>query len=240
MSEQKKQAELLASGFLNQIGEKYDIVQNGELPVVEGILARYGKLFNEEVQKQLEKSGAIATGKIGELAVPVINKFGNDYELLLGYNKNNPAAIYYKYVNKGVKGYAANPVKAKKIISDTPYKFETPYVNKKMATSILKWFRTGKGAAMNETQTKKLSATQRKSKRLKNIVNKADNLKTLAYATSAAIKRDGLRSTLYFDNAIKKVFDKGFFDTMAVALGKDVQIQIRQIGNKLENNGYNN
>ena len=31
-----------------------------------------------------------------------------------------------------------------------------------------------------------------------------------------------------------------FFTAMATALGGDVQIQIRQIGNKIENNGYNN
>ena len=62
----------------------------------------------------------------------------------------------------------------------------------------------------------------------------------MAYATAAAIKRDGLKTTAYFDNAVKTVFDKAFFESMAIALGGDMQIQIRQIGNKIEKNGYNN
>ena len=62
----------------------------------------------------------------------------------------------------------------------------------------------------------------------------------ISYMTAAAIKRDGLRTTSYFDNAVKAVFNKDFFAAMATALGGDVQIQIRQIGNKIEHNGYNN
>ena len=86
----------------------------------------------------------------------------------------------------------------------------------------------------------KLTKTQRKYKKLKQAVNKADSLKILAYATASAIKRDGLKTTSYFDNAVKAVFNKTFFAAMATALGGDVQIQIRQIGNKIEHNGYNN
>jgi hypothetical protein len=78
-----------------------------------------------------------------------------------------------------------------------------------MATSILQWYRLGKAKTTNETQTKKLSKTQRKNRKLKQTVNKATSLKTLAYATASAIKRDGLRTTSYFDNAIKTVFNNG-------------------------------
>jgi hypothetical protein len=99
----------------------------------------------------------------------------------------------------------------------------------------LQWYRLGKAKSTSETQTKKLSKTQRKNKKLKQVVNKADSLKSLAYATAAAIKRDGLRTTSYFDNAVKAVFNKEFFAAMATAFGGDVQLQIRQIGNKIEN-----
>jgi hypothetical protein len=109
-----------------------------------------------------------------------------------------------------------------------------------MATSILQWYRLGKAKTTSETQTKKLSKTQRKSKKLKQAVNKADSLKALAYATASAIKRDGLRTTSYFDNAVKAVFNKEFFATMATAFGGDVQLQIRQIGNKIESSNGNN
>jgi hypothetical protein len=62
----------------------------------------------------------------------------------------------------------------------------------------------------------------------------------ISYMVAAAIKRDGLKTTSFFDNAIKSVFNKDFYAAMATAFGGDVQIQIRQIGNKMENNGYNN
>ena len=238
MSEYKRQAELLASGILSKIGEKFDEVQLGDLPLTEAILAKYGQAFNEAVQEQIDRQGLTASGKIGELAVPKINKFGNEYEMLLGYDPQNPASIYYKYVNKGVKGVSKTP-KKKKNIGDTPYKFEKKHPGEKMITNIESWIKLGKGAFSSETQKKGLSKAQRKYKKLSKVAA-MPNLRTIATNMAYAIKRDGLKTTGFFDKAIKKVFDKGFFETMALALGKDVQIQIRQIGNKLEHNGYNN
>ena len=240
MSEAKAQAKALREGFLKTIGEQYDLIDPTEFPIAEQMLIFYGKQFNDEVQKNLNKSGSIASGKIGDLVVPKVTKFGNDYEMWLGYDKDNPASVYYKYINKGVRGVGGTNARPKKVASDTPYEYKTPYPNKKMATSILQWYRLGKAKTTNETQTKKLSTTQRKNRKLKQTVNKAPSLKTLAYATAAAIKRDGLRTTSYFDNAIKAVFNKEFFETMATAFGGDVQLQIRQIGNKIESSNGNN
>jgi hypothetical protein len=240
MSEAKAQAKALKERFLKTIGDQYNVIDPTEFPVAEQMLIFYGKQFNDEVQKNLNKSGSIASGKIGDLVVPKVTKFGNDYEMWLGYDKNNPASVYYKYVNKGVKGVGGENARPKKVSSDSPYQYKTPFPNKKMATSILQWYRLGKAKTTNETQTKKLSKTQRKSKKLKQAVNKATSLKALAYATASAIKRDGLKTTSYFDNAVKTVFNKDFFTTMAEAFGGDVQLQIRQIGNKIESSNGNN
>jgi hypothetical protein len=240
MSEAKAQAKALKEGFLKTIGDQYNLIDPTEFPVAEQMLMFYGKQFNDEVQKNLSKSGSIASGKIGDLVVPKVNKFGNNYEMWLGYDKDNPASVYYKFINKGVRGFGGENARPKKVASDSPYQYKTPYPNKKMATSILQWYRLGKAKTTNETQTKKLSKTQRKNKKLSNAVKKAPSLKTLAYATAAAIKRDGLRTTSYFDKAIKTVFNKEFFETMAVAFGGDVQLQIRQIGNKIESSNGNN
>lgn len=240
MTETQRQAQLLRDGFLERIGEQFGLIDPTEYPIAEQMLIFYGKQFNEQIQKNLDKSGSIASGKIGELVVPKVNKFGNDYEMWLGYDKDNPASVYYKFVNKGVRGYGGENARPKKVKSDTPYEYKTPFPNKKMATSILQWYRLGKAKFTSDTQKKGLSKTQRKYKKLKQTVNKTDSLKALAYATAAAIKRDGLKTTSYFDNAVKTVFNKDFFAAMATALGGDVQIQIRQIGNKIEHNGYNN
>ena len=240
MSEAKAQAKALKDGFLKTIGDQYNLIDPTEFPVAEQMLMFYGKQFNDEVQKNLTKSGSIASGKIGDLVVPKVTKFGNNYEMWLGYDKDNPASVYYKFINKGVRGYGGENARPKKVSSNSPYEYKTPYPNKKMATSILQWYRLGKAKTTNETQTKKLSKTQRKNKKLKQVVNKAPSLKTLAYATAAAIKRDGLKTTSYFDNAVKAVFNKEFFATMATAFGGDVQLQIRQIGNKIESYNGNN
>lgn len=240
MSEAKAQAKALREGFLKTIGEQYDLIDPTEFPIAEQMLIFYGKQFNDEVQKNLNKSGSIASGKIGDLVVPKVTKFGNDYEMWLGYDKDNPASVYYDFINKGVRGAGGANARPKKVASDSPYQYKTPFPNKKMATSILQWYRLGKAKTTSETQTKKLSKTQRKSKKLKQAVNKATSLKALAYATASAIKRDGLKTTAYFDNAIKAVFNKEFFETMATAFGGDVQLQIRQIGNKIESSNGNN
>jgi hypothetical protein len=240
MSEAKAQAKALRDGFLKSIGESFDMIDPTEFPVAEQMLIYYGKKFNDEVQKNLDKSGSIASGKIGDLVVPKVTKFGNDYEMYLGYDKDNPASVYYRFINKGVRGAGGVNAKPKRVKSDSPYQYKTPFPNKKMANSILQWYKLGKAKASGETQKKKLTKTQTKSKKLKKVVDKATSLKTIAYATASAIKRDGLKTTSYFDNAVKAVFNKEFFTTMATAMGGDVQIQIRQIGNKMENNGYNN
>ena len=151
MSEYKKQAELLASGFLQQIGEKYDVVELGDYPITEQLLITYGKAFNDAVAKELDKSGSIASGKIGELVVPQIKKFGNDYEMYLGYDAQNPAHIYYKFVNKGVKGFG-KPKKLKKINTDTPYSFKSPFPNEKMIQGIEGWLKLGKAKFSGDTQ----------------------------------------------------------------------------------------
>ena len=240
MSEAKAQAQAFKDRFLESIGESYNQLDPSEYPVAEQMFLYYGKKFNDAVAKNLKESGSIASGKIGELAPPQVNKFGNEYEMYLGYKKDNPASVYYRFVNKGVKGFGGLNAKPKRVKSDSPYQYKTPFPNKKMATSIMEWYKLGKAKARTDTQKKNLTAEQTKNNKLKNIAPKPLTLMQISYMTAAAIKRDGLRTTSFFDNAIKAVFNKDFFATMATAFGGDIQIQIRQIGNKMENNGYNN
>jgi len=239
MSEAKAQAKALKDGYLKRIGEAVDVINPDELPVVERMMYFYGKAFNDAVQFYLNKSGSIASGKIGELVPPKIKKFGNNYEMWLGYDKKNPASVYYDYVNKGVRGVGGENAKPKKI-GNTPYEYKTPYPNKKMAMSIERWYKLGKAKVKNESQKYNLKAGQSKNKRLKDVKPKPLTLLHISYMTASAIKRDGLKSTYFFSDAIKEIFDKDFFKTMAVAFGGDMQLQIRQTVNKINKDGNNN
>ena len=239
MSEAKAQEQLLKSKYLKQIGEFYNIINPEDLPISDGVLLYYGKLFNDQVAEELKKSGSIASGKIGELALPKIIKFGTEYGMALGYDKKNPASVYYDYVNKGVKGVGGINKKPKYVSSDTPYQYKNKRANKKMIASIFKWYELGKAKARTDTQKKNLTAEQTKNKRLKNVSNKPLTLMNIATMTAIAIKRDGLKTTSYFDNAIKTVFNKDFYKIMAVALGDDIKLQIIQINNEFQN-GNNN
>ena len=80
---------------------------------------------------------------------------------------------------------------------------------------------------------------RKKNLALKKLLSDADNKRKLAYAISSKIKRDGLKATHYFDNAAKQTFGKNFYEVMEVALGKDIQIKIKQIGKEISN-GNNN
>ena len=48
MSEAKAQAQSLRDGFLQSIGESYDMIDPTEYPVAEQMLIYYGKQFNDE------------------------------------------------------------------------------------------------------------------------------------------------------------------------------------------------
>ncbi len=228
----KAQIQALRDGFLQRKGS----TNYTGLPILEETLALYGQAFNTAIGANLQKTGSISSGRLAEPDFPIITKFGNSYILSVGYAKGSEASKYYDYVNKGVQGVGGKNAKPKKNTGE--YSYKTPYANKKMATSILLWLRKSANSSRNEDAP--ITKTQRKRKKLANIVSKTDSLKTLAYKISSAIKRDGLRATFFFDKAINDVFNKEFIESIAIAVGGDVQIQIKQTINEVKNGNNNN
>lgn len=220
MSINKAQAKAIADGFLNTLGEKP--MKEGELPVVERLLKDFGADFILNAQKNLRDNNSIASGNINDIRLQ-FTKFGTSYTLSLGYPKGEPASKYFDFVNKGVKG-----TKNIKADSKTPYKFNPS----KKSIPIL--------AVEGWLGYNKLKAVSVKPYRKLGVESKAiDSKKSLAYVIARSIHRKGIRSTHYFDNAAKETFGKNFYEVMEVALGKDIQIKIKQIGKELSN-GNNN
>lgn len=220
MSISKAQAKAIADGFLNTLGEQP--MKEGQMPVVETLLKQFGGEFITTAQENLRANGSIASGAINDIRM-YFNKFGTTYSISLGYPKSEKASKYWDFVNKGVKG-----TKNIKADSKTPYKFNSS----KKSIPI--------SAVQGWLGYNKLKATAVKPYRKLGVEAKAiDSKKSLAYIVARSIHRKGLRSTHYFDNAQKEVFGKNFYEIMEAAVGKDIQIKIRQIGKEI-NNGNNN
>ena len=220
MSISKAQAQAIADGFLNTLGEQP--MKEGQMPVAERLLKDFGADFIKTAQANLRANGSIASGAIDDIRM-YFSKFGTTYSISLGYPKSEKASKYFDFVNKGVKG-------TKNIKADlkTPYKFN-PSKKSIPISAVQGWLGYNK-----------LKATAVKPYRKLGVEAKAiDTKKSLAYVVARSIHRKGIRSTHYFDNAQKEVFGKNFYEIMEAALGKDIQIKIRQIGKEI-NNGNNN
>lgn len=220
MSISKAQAQAIADGFLNTLGEQP--MKEGQMPVVETLLKQFGGEFITTAQENLRANGSIASGAINDIRM-YFSKFGTTYSISLGYPKSEKASKYWDFVNKGVKG-----TKNIKADSKTPYKFN-PSKKSIPISAVQGWLGYNK-----------LKATAVKPYRKLGVEAKAiDTKKSLAYVVARSIHRKGIRSTHYFDNAQKEVFGKNFYEVMEAAVGKDIQIKIRQIGKEI-NNGNNN
>lgn len=221
MSISKAQAQAIGDGFLNSLGEQP--MKEGEMPVIERILKDFGGDFITAAQKNLNKNNSIASGAIDDIRMQ-FTKFATSYTISLGYPKSEPASKYWDFVNKGVKG-----TKNEKADAKTPYKFN-PSKKAIPISAAQKWLSYNKLKVVSIKKYNKRFGVEKKA---------LNDKRTLAFALAKSIHKKGLRSTHYFDNAQKEVFGKNFYEVMEAALGKDIQIKIRQIGKELKN-GNNN
>jgi hypothetical protein len=216
----KAQIQALRDNFIQSLGGSFDKYKGGELPVLEDTLALYGKAFNDKITEILDKENITSSGRLAEPALPIITKFGTGYILSLGYEPGSEASKYYDFVNKGVKG-----TKNEKADNKTPYAFKG---NKKAVpvSSIEKWLGYNK---LKSVSVKKYTKLGTEAKAI-------DGKKSLAFLIARSIHRKGLKSTRYFDRAVAQIFNKEFIENIAIAVGGDIQIQIKQAINGNNNN----
>jgi hypothetical protein len=216
----KAQIQALRDSFLQSLGGSFDKYKGGELPVLEDTLLLYGQAFNDRVTQILDSENITSSGRLAEPALPIITKFGTGYILSLGYEPGSEASKYYDFVNKGVKG-----TKNEKADGKTPYTFKG---NKKAVpvSSIEKWLSYNK---LKSVSVKKYTKLGTEAKAI-------DGKKSLAFLIARSIHRKGLRSTHYFDRAVAQIFNKEFIENIAIAVGGDIQIQIKQAINGNNNN----
>ena len=224
MSISKAQIQALRDNFIQSLGGSFDKYKGGDLPVLEETLALYGQAFNDRITQILDSENITSSGKLAEPALPIITKFGTGYILSLGYEPGSEASKYYDFVNKGVKG-----TKNEKADSKTPYAFKG---NKKAVpvSSIEKWLGYNK---LKSVSVKKYTKLGTEAKAI-------EGKKSLAFLIARSIHRKGLKSTRYFDRAVAQIFNKEFIENIAIAIGGDVQIQIKQTINEVKNGNNSN
>lgn len=223
----RQQAQFIKDQFLKRFGDKYKVVNQNDLPIIQQVLNQAGLDFNKSITENLEADGSISTGKLQDVAVPIVTQDGDGYILQVGYPIGSAQLKYYDFINQGVKGVGGKNARQKD--NSGKYSFKSKFPNRKMAASIFSWLNKARKSV--RTDKIDLSATQRKRRNLAAVVNEAANKKKLAYAISSAIKRDGIKATYYFDKAIKDNFGKDFKEALSIALGGDIIIQLRQYGN---------
>lgn len=230
-SAKQLQDELVNDSFLDDLGnDRTDYAGLNELPTTKQIIILSAANFIQKVKENLQKQGKISSGNLedGITSGELIEGKGS-YEIDLGYRSEDTAAKYYDYVNKGVQGFSSGK-------PSSPYSFKNLKVSAQFAKSILLWYRKRGNAARREDQKKKLSATQRKNKRLKKQVDASKDLKSLAYATAVSIKKKGIRKSGFFDDAVEFSFGKGFIDAVSKSVGQDIKVYLRQINKQINEN----
>ena len=203
--------------FYSSIGEERpDFIFTGKMQEVDKIVAFYADKFITSAQRNLKARGKVSTGELLDMTFD-ITYMGKSIVLSLGYEEGSKAAEYWDYVNKGVAGVG-------KSLSGSPYKFKTKYANKKMALSILLWIRKN---SIKPVEKYTIKGLEKKRKSIRKMADEAKSVKKLAYAISSKIKREGIKPSKYFDDALKMFESQGFKDDLSKAVGVEVQISIK-------------
>jgi hypothetical protein len=208
------------AAIADQAGKKSDYASLGELPFVEKTMIAYAAKFIIQVQKNLQTTNRVDTGRLEkDIQEGSLIKENGSYSIDIGYPASSEGAKYYDFVNKGVKGFKSGT-------PNSPYQFRSAYpsMNGPMVNAIQKWVKRNALSARKETQKYSLSGLQRKRKS----VSELNTGRTTAYLIARKIKQRGLPKTGFFDDAIDQVFNEQFYNKMAKALGGDVRLYIKQ------------
>jgi len=211
------------------LGSNFDlggIAKDGELNLsnVEAIMFEAANKFLKLAVARINAKKKVDTGKLSDIVVTPVEYKNNKYSITIGYEKNNPAAEYYDFQNKGVRG-----IKSRQ--PNSPYKYKTLSVSSKMVDAILRWYLRHRNYIRNEDQRKNLTPLQRKRKTLAQASNPKKKLKQAAYNTAKKIKERGIGRVGFFDDNIPKAFGEEFQKKLATALGQDFALTIKKTFN---------
>jgi hypothetical protein len=165
----------------------------------------YAKIFQEEVREQIKNKNITSSGKLADNIDVVANDKGTGIYISM--------IDYYDFVNKGVKG-----VNSSKNAPSSPYQYKTYGMPETARKGLKEYINSGK-ASIKLVNTKKTTIGAEKKK-----VSLIDlKVNQLVYN----IKKYGIKTTSYLDNALNEVLPK-LNEDMLNLIGRTIVIQIGQ------------
>ena len=233
MAKSVKQLQDEVLAYLDSIGQDASAFKDvNNLPGIERMLVLSAANFIQKVQENLNASGRVNTGALSsDLEEGQVESGGGSVSISVGYPAESKAANYYKYVNKGVRGFESGQPDSEYTFKNIRNKKGGVLIGYPFYNSIFEWLKNNRLSSRNETQKKNLSSVQRKRKRLSKMVNANSKQKSLAYAVATSIKKKGLKKTGFVDKAADFAFGKDFADAVAKIIGREIAVNIRINGN---------
>lgn len=199
MSISKAQAEVLAEGFLDNLGTSKDDLFRPKNSITEVILLA-GELV-ENIQDNLNRANITNTGKLSESIVadePIQSGAEIGIDILMNF--------YGAFHNKGVRGTRAGR-------STAGYSFKNEIVSDRMYKAIDAWIKRAGRTTRTVKKYKGYGAHETKHKK----ISQYDN----TYAVARGIKMYGLKPTGFLDNAVASTRSK-----VASRLGAALRIDV--------------
>jgi hypothetical protein len=206
MSIGKSQIDALIKGKLGKTDFSIEDTANLDLnnPTL-ALFFEYAKIFQEEVREQIKNKNITSSGKLADNIDVVANDKGTGIYISM--------IDYYDFVNKGVKG-----VNSSKNAPSSPYQYKTYGMPETARKGLKEYINSGK-ASIKLVNTKKTTIGAEKKK-----VSLIDlKVNQLVYN----IKKYGIKTTSYLDNALNKVLPK-LNEDMLNLIGRTIVIQIGQ------------
>ena len=188
-----RQKQLLNSGYLDLLGENYGDYQVLKLDAVADSLYYLAAKYVEFATDNLEKANRVASGALSSSIVALpMEILGSVYSVSIKLDD------YYKFVDKGVKGWADEKG------GNSPYQFKNyprggGGKKSKMITAIRKWL------IKEGLQGRAASATKSIYKREKKQASITDTSTKTAMIIAMSIKKKGLKPSHFWSDAEKSV-----------------------------------
>ena len=206
MSIGKSQIDALIKGKLGKTDFSIEDTANLDLnnPTL-ALFFEYAKIFQEEVREQIKNKNITSSGKLADNIDVVANDKGTGIYISM--------IDYYDFVNKGVKG-----VNSSKNAPSSPYQYKTYGMPETARKGLKEYINSGKASirVVNKKKTT-IGAEKKKASLIDLKVNQ------LVYN----IKKYGIKTTSYLDNALNEVLPK-LNEDMLNLIGRTIVIQIGQ------------